>query len=456
MKLFRFVNDSGETIYELRANFRCELRTPEQPPESAENQNPESIPEGQDNSQESEKPNDGKVRTHWRLISAIMATPQTGLPWTQYVDYSFEGGKNLRGFINIINKKNPDVTWNHSDNAHDIAGYLENAYWEDSTDIPPGINATLVVDPQFDPRAAYGLENGYIRSGSIGIDMALDKSHKDMSWEKFVQQQGKKVKGEVVRWIPKTPKDVRHMGMISHGAGADPNAGKRTELTASADNLASMNNTQPEKIESKGENWTMKTAYALLMSIVASLGFRDVQISEQEELPADLGDKITARIDALSAIKAKYADFKAQLENLGKSMVKEGDAPLEASDVMERLPEELSYAKYGRAYLGHLQNQAVEMFDKAKVDPKQDMTDVQKRQRERLRNSPDIQHLEDCIAEYKAEIEAKFGPLSNQSSGQTELPQEGKGEALDPQKRMIAQSVASVFGSKKGNEKEGK
>ncbi len=170
---------------------------------------------------------DGLVRDNWRLISAIEAWPRTAFSHPQLLDYSDNGGAVIRQAIGLINSIRPDVTWNHSDDSKDIAGHLSNARWEDSTDIAPGVNAQVVINPEFDPKAAIGLQSGAIRSGSIGVNMQVTRSHPDTKFNDFIQKQGEVVGGKKVRWIPEKITAVRHMAMLPYGAGADPNAGKR-------------------------------------------------------------------------------------------------------------------------------------------------------------------------------------------------------------------------------------
>ena len=184
----------------------------------------------------------GHVRDSWRLISAVEAWPSSGFHLPQLIDYSHNNGSAIRSAVDIINNNKPDLTWNHSVDSKDVAGWVENAFWEESTDIPHGINAELVVDPAYDSKAARGLENKVLRNGSIGFSMDVVPSYPDMPFEKFVEAQGTVVGNEKVRWLPVSVHSVLHMALVPAGTGADQYAGRREFGNQST--IQSVNNTQ--------------------------------------------------------------------------------------------------------------------------------------------------------------------------------------------------------------------
>ena len=174
-------------------------------------------------------PDDGKVRVLWRLVSGAKLWPSSSFPYPQCVDFGHDSSAAIsRDVVPLIEQSNPDIMWNHSIDSKDIAGSVEKPYWEETTDkLEGGINATLTVDPEYDPKAAKGLRSGIIRAGSIGIDGDYVPSHPKMLAQEFIKQQGKMIDGEMVRWLPVKITAVRHMALVPSGMGADPMAGPR-------------------------------------------------------------------------------------------------------------------------------------------------------------------------------------------------------------------------------------
>ena len=347
----------------------------------------------------------GVVRSRWRLISAVQAWPTTGHYLPQLVDYGHNGGKALKQTIPLINELKPDLTWNHSDDARDVAGHIENAVWEDSKDIPSGVNADLVVDPEFDRKAAAGLKRGSIRNGSIGVMMECRQSHEDMDTEKFMERQGEEVNGEVCRWLVEKTTGVRHMAMLAAGTGADPNAGKR------ANNQAD-NRTEPGAHNNKAHAGT-----------------------NNEE--SSIGDR-----------HMKELHLQAQLKSFTPDFLKPGETSLTAEKILERMPAMLEMARQGEVYLKQLAKEAVRCFDAAKfTKDKPGLAAHELRLRESIASSRDAQYLLDTIEEYRAQVDARFGPVaSNRSSAAEEFPiPQLPVEGLKGFKRDLADSVRRIF-----------
>ena len=187
----------GSDIYLLDHFVNAERRTTKnaRPAQSVETTDLTTL----ENSEDIEADPGGLVRQKWRFISARQAWPTTAYGQPQLVDYGHDGGVALSQAVELINQSNPDLTWNHSIDAKDVAGYITDATWEQSTDIEPGITGYVVVDPEFDAKAARGISRGIIRSGSIGISAEMVKSHPDMDLEEFLGMQGTDVDGDVDR-----------------------------------------------------------------------------------------------------------------------------------------------------------------------------------------------------------------------------------------------------------------
>lgn len=338
------------------------------------------------------------VRDPWRLISAVQAWPTTGHWLPQLVDYGHDGGKALKQAIPIINSTKPDLTWNHSMDVRDVAGHIENARWEDSKDIPPGINADLVVDPEFDRKAAVGLSKGAIRNGSIGINMEIRQSHEDMDTEKFMELQGEEVGGDICRWLVVATTGVRHMAMVAAGTGADPNSGKRGDNSHNEN--AHSNNTGHSDNTSSGDD--------------------------------DMDEKL-----------------KALLLSFGAEFTKPGETNLSAEEILKRLPERLEMAKVGDLYLKELAADALKWFDAAKVSQdKPGLNEDERELREIIASCRDARQLRAYVIEYQSQAKLRFGPvMSNRSSAAEEIPTPTAGGVgnLTGFDRDLAESVKKLF-----------
>jgi hypothetical protein len=386
------------------------------------------MPIEQDNEEHADEtptPDDHLVRDRWRLISAVKAWPTTGMPSPQLVDYGHDGGSVLKKAIDLVNMSKPDLTWNHSVDARDVAGYVENATWEASVDIPPGINADLVVDPEYDSKAATGLKRGQLRNGSIGFTMDVQPSHPSMEFYDFVERQGEIVDGEQVRWLPTDLYEVRHMALVPAGTGADKHAGRRS----GADNQAT-------KVEIR-RNGMENTEF--FQSVLERLGI-DILLSEDTAVSDNTQERVMDRIDKLAGIREKYNCLSEGLQEFSRHL---SDDPLSATEVLNRLAGVFELAERGKRLVEFKQREAVEWFDKAKFLPdKAELTASEQRLRGRLEISSDLDYLEDMISEYR-EIASKKFEL-NRSSATEELPElkpQNSEENID-----IKESAKKLFG----------
>ena len=226
------------------------------------------------------------VSVHMRLITADDAYPSMGWLGPQLVKYGHNGGqavKEIVGLMNSASRPTP-LMWNHSYDAHDIAGKVNDAYWEESSDIKPGANGWARVNKNFDPKAAMGLKTGEINATSIGVVMEKERSHPDMEFETFVTlaAEGSEVDGKQVAWLPIKALEVVHHALV--WAGADPNSGPRPvsntrKTETNGDNAASIHDAEASKINHRGGISVEDNTIKILDSLCKDLGF-DVILSE--------------------------------------------------------------------------------------------------------------------------------------------------------------------------------
>lgn len=468
-----FDHSEGCNIYRFDHTINCSVRTEpveigsdnkkaevESEDAASDDVSPDEVPIDASNEAVSFTPSDGTVRQRWRLISAVKAWPNSGFDYPQLVDYSHEGGRVLSGAVESVNTLKPDLLLNHSNDIKDVVGVVENAYWEDSRDIPPGINADLVIDSELFPKEAKCVEKGIYRNGSIGISMDCKPSHPKMEFIDFIQSQGKSIDGELVRWIPVRSHEVRHMAIIPAGTGADPNAGKRistqnqsikdtetetvtdvaqAEASAEAKTEITSENNEVKNKKTGGER--MEGFVALLSGLAEGLGI-EVALSEDAGIPEGLSDRLTKKVEKLTSLAEKYNKLCSDVDGLAEYLNE--DVVAKSHDEMfAALKTRLEFARHGEKLVEHYRKDAMKWFDASKAAlGKSDLSDSEKRQRTRISKSDDLDYLEDMVAEYRAVAEAHF-TVERVSEG-VDLPED---KAVSEYKnRDIESSSKRIFG----------
>lgn len=404
-----------------RYSFRCEVVSEFRPPVPA-TQTPPVKPDAKNAQQGAQTGTDGGsvtasetsddvIRTHTRLLSAIYTWSGTWFG-PQLVDNGANDAFALRKVAGAVNNRTGNravpVVWDHSLDAEKICGRLVNGAWEDSSDIPPGSNAYMEIPPDLDPRA-YGLAKaGMIPATSIWWSPSMEQSHPDMDFNEFVDRQGEIVDGKPVCWIPVdlTDDQVIHHAIV--WAGADPHSGPREGQ--------GMQNAAPAASDTRPEGGRgMEEQLRKMVETVANAFGVDVKLGPGSAIPDTLEKQILDGVTVLCNTQTQYNDLASKLQTIGTSLLREGETTLSAADVLNRLPERIELAKHGEAFLKYQQQTALGWFDKAKVDPqnKDSLSDVDKRRRERIANSMDLQFLADEIDTYQAEAKSRFGPAVN-------------------------------------------
>lgn len=360
------------------------------------------------------------VRVPCRVLSAVDTWSWHDWYGPCFVRNGHDEAKALRQVIGFINEAPRPIPlmWNHSEDMHDKAGFVENAAWEESKDIPPGVNADLVVDRRYDEKAANGLELGVIDATSVAWWPHSERSHPDMDFWTFMELQGKEVDGEIVAWLPLECQGVQHHAMVP--AGADPNSGPRNEHCRTQNAAAAATNTKPE-----GGGGMEKELMALILAVCNGLGV-NVALVAGQQIPDWLERSLTDKVTALNGAVNQYNEVAKTLQSLGGSLLNEGETSLTVAQVLERLPGRLALAGHGEEFLKYRKEEALAWFDKAHVDPanQQGLTDVQKRQRERIAHCNDLTELADTIIVNQEVAKKRFGPQTNlRTSEGDEVPQ---------------------------------
>jgi hypothetical protein len=452
---FNVVN--GRKQYSFRCEVMGEFRpvVPAQPAQQGARNEQDGQNPGDTGAAPEGDANDDLVRMRVRVLSAVYTWSGTWFG-PQLVDNGWNDSYALRKVAAAINNRTGNkavpLVWDHSLEAHDICGRLSNAAWEESSDIPVGVNAYMEVPRSLDERAAALIDAGMVPATSIWWSPTQEQSHPDMPFEKFVEMQGEIVDGQPVCW---RPVDLSDAEVIHHAivwAGADPHSGPRAEQSTTNQTAWAVRNSKPQGGKTME---TVAVPVAEFQALCAAHGF-DVALAAGGELPQGLGERLANKAKALNELQPKYNQLAEGLQKWQSKVLKEGETTLNAAQVLERLSEVFENAEHGQAYVKSLQDDAVAWFDKANVDPAnpQSLTDVQKRQRERLANCTDRQQLKDSIVENTAAAKARFGPgLSLRSSVGEELPPgtgntggNAGGAPMTAEERRIAASFDSLNG----------
>lgn len=178
---------------------------------------------------------------------------------------------------------------------------------------------------------------------------------------------------------------------------------------------------------------------------VANLLKVDFSIDEAAIMPEQLReitDNLLKRITGLLENHKNLLAYQTKLKELESYVINEEDQGLNCTEILKRLPERLEYAKHGETFLFTQRRAAVDWFDKAKVKPDTDMSNLDKRIRARIANSKDLGFIEEQLNLYKEIAEGRFGPLRSSESAPIENDNTPKpvanNEALDDMKAMFA------------------
>ena len=372
------------------------------------------------------------------MVSGAKLWPSSSFPYPQCVDFGYDNSAAIsRDIVPLIEESNPDIMWNHSVDSRDVAGSVEQPYWEAASDkLDGGINGTLVVDPEYDPKAAKGLQSGIIRAGSIGIDGDYVPSHPKMAAQEFIRQQGKVVNGEMVRWLPVKITAVRHMALVPSGMGADPMAGPRVAL----------NNVREEEPISNKAGGSMGSELTQLFSAVCKDLGVEVALSDGVPIPEMLESNLMGKLSELKKSQVAYSSiYDRVLRACELSGVKKYSGK-SIDEILDNLPTDLANAENGLAFLEFQKNEALKAFDAAKVDPaKEELSDNDKRIRLRIANSQDIAYIQEALEEYKSLSLKRFGSMK--SSADEEIPKITVQES--EVSKDIVESVSRLFGGDK-------
>lgn len=417
-------SDEGRTIFELRHTVMAQNRHVQ--PIITENR---SVVENTDESDQEESPAErgGPVRQKWRILSKVKAWPSTGYHMPQLIDYESASDEVLAKLVGAIVVK-PDLRWDHSYSIKDVVGWIEEAEWEPDSDIPAGVNAWVVADPEYDAKAAVGLRKGIIRSGSVGISARMIKSHEDMDMNVFLRSQGEIVDGEMVRWIPVDITDVDHMALVPFRLGADPNAGMRnadcrsTTRQSGADTQITNSGLDEKTIGTAQKNGGHRmTNWEAMFGEVCEMIGVDLRVDGDMNAGAAMST-ISNKLNSLRESHRILIALQTGLYECERYVIRDDETGLKSEEIVRRLPEALHFAKQGKAFLTFQRSEALRWFDMATVKADVDLSVNDRRIRNRISSSTDLDFIEEQLNLYREISNSRFGPLK--SSVSEEIPKD--------------------------------
>ena len=442
--------ENGRKLYRMDVRIDAQRRpVPNLPPPDinlAKVQNTNGLPQEQTPAPVAAAGEDPDiVRMRFRLISTVDAYPTKGWLGPQHVDFGHLNGQAIREAEGLINNAPRPVPlmWNHTDDITMKVGHIENAAWEDSKDIRPGLNGDLVVRRGYDAKAAFGLETGVLDATSIALGGEYELSHPELSFSQFVEAagEGRVINGKPVMWLPVHTSEVYHHALV--WSGADPNSGPRGVANARATIPAATNKTETAALAAQNDTRggiTMGNAIKILDSLCKDLGF-DVILSEGAPIPEGLEAKVSKRLGDMKNGTARYNEIAARLTEAWEKLPDKAEGKVSALQMIEAMEARMGLATFGEKYVSDLREQALNAFDGAKSDPakKAEQSLEDKTIRSVIAGSSDVEQLKAWAAEYNAQKAKKFGPQGDQKTSVTEeLPGVTQAELTAEQRRIQA------------------
>lgn len=213
--------------------------------------------------------------TPWRLLSQAV---------TPYRFFDFTRPGVLKEAVPLF--AGVTLYTNHYADVNNWKGFVQAPVW-DEKNVPPGINANLVIDRTVDANLARGVEIKALRSASVTIWFEYERSHPALTG--FYDRLGEEVDGELVRFIVTRITQAAEVSIV--WAGEDPYA----KSLAAAGGKTETGLTEPNN---KGDEEMKLTA-----SLLALVGLSATAAPTAEELETKFKEVLAGKqseIDGLT------------------------------------------------------------------------------------------------------------------------------------------------------------
>lgn len=201
------------------------------------------------------------------------------------------GGGPLRNSIDKFN--NLIILKDHDMSVDNWLGSTSQAYWDNSTDIPPGVNVMMKVDTKADPKTARGLLSGALNSVSVTVNFDYEPSHPEMDEWDFMMALGTEVDGKTVQANITDIKRLYELSVVWSGA----------DVYAKTSNAG----TPPKPLSQKVQP-TNKEKAVDLKKVALLMGLAAAEPTEE-----DINNGLTALVASATTTKTELATVKTQL-----------------------------------------------------------------------------------------------------------------------------------------------
>ena len=228
---------------------------------------------------------------------------------------------------------------NHDHDVNKWLGTVAKSWWEDGS--PAGLNTTLKINKEWNPRVVAGLKDGAIHSASVDMIFEFEKSHPDL--EDFYYHLGETINGKVVAIVATKILSYGEISLVWQGADG---FAKRLDMSEGADAAD-----QANKTKGKGEFKGMKILRGLLMKAGLSPSSYGMNASAEEvELDEKMSDKFVKEMEESFN---KLSDSLDKQTELLKEVFGESEKTL---DLARKIAEN---AKIGETYINDVRSDAI-------------------------------------------------------------------------------------------------
>lgn len=224
------------------------------------------------------------------VMIPVRALSATGVQNNMF-NFGWGGGGPLKNSVDKFNGM--IVLKDHNMSVDTWLGTTQDAYWDNSEDIPPGVNCMLKVDTKADPKTARGLISGALNSVSVTVSFDYEPSHPEMDEWDFFMAMGTEVDGKIVQANITNIKRLFEISVVWQGA--DVYAKQKQKPLSNSLNL----NLLPEPKKENAVDWKK---LALLMGL-----------SQAEPTEEDITNGITALVASKTTTKTELDTVKVTL-----------------------------------------------------------------------------------------------------------------------------------------------
>lgn len=246
-----------------------------------------------------DKTKDGFIEKPFRMISEAVFFQDVAE--TIPVDYTTPGV--LKNSMSIF-PETLSIFKDHVPSVDYLLGYALDFQYIENTD-PRGIDSLYRIDAQAEPKIARHVQTGAANRTSLTLLVNFSKSHKDMKWKDFLDNLGKNVNNQLVRFVAQKIRRYYEVSLV--WTGADPNA--------MAHKLQHYANKLPKQFSIKKEVKKMDedSIFQIVKEVLGQeCGTEDQarkilnKLKKEKENLENQVDSLNTQVESLTAVKESY------------------------------------------------------------------------------------------------------------------------------------------------------